>query len=199
MRFRKITYLAIILLSIGAASLVRLHFLNQKPLQIDRFSTFELVEVYLLGIAMVSFGYPLFPEAAEEHFRLMLHHEQQEPIEAKSGFFLKSKIVRSAAEQACQDQRPVRLWWNMSEYQTQFDYPTYIEARSALALNGGSVICDKGKPYALINVSYPQNAIATFVRLGGYPILQVQEGLFHLLEQKGWYQSYHYKWALTDG
>ena len=198
MSFRKVAILSISLIFIATLRLVRLHSLNQKQIELDNFYTFELVEIYLLGIAMAVLGYPLFPEAAEEHFRLMLQHDKRAPIEANGGFFLKSKVVNSGAKQACREQRTVNLRWNASAYEATFNYSRYTEARASLALNGGSITCESGIPYALINISYPKNAKVTFVRLGGYPIIQVQEGLFHLLEQKGWYQSYHYKWELNE-
>ena len=78
----------------------------------------------------------------------------------------------------------------MTAYAIQLSRPAYVEMRVSLALNGGEVDCRDGTAAIRILVDYPPKALATFLRIRGIPVLQVQEGLFHVLEVRGWYTPY---------
>ena len=58
------------------------------------------------------------------------------------------------------------------------------EPRVALALNGATLFKDGQKISIEVPIRYPQNAVAPLL-----PGLKVQEGLFWVLQQKGWYHT----------
>jgi len=159
----------LIFLLIGIA-LYRLDKLNEIPVSVENYSTYNLVEIYVLGIAMSVLGYPIYPEVAVEHLSLMSHEKE----ERESDFFMKSKVVQKAITNY---EKPTLLAWDNSAY--MFGNP---EARVALALNGATLIKDAQKISIKVPVRYPQNSIAPLL-----PGIKIQEGLFWVLQEKGWY------------
>ena len=128
--------------------LYRLNELNETPIKVENFSTYNLVEIYALGLIMSVLGYALYPEVAIEHLSLYTPEKHAK----KSDFFMKSKVVQEAISNY---EGPTKLTWNNSVY--MIGHP---EARVALALNGATLI-KKGKEILIkVPIGYPQNAIA---------------------------------------
>lgn len=165
---------------IGGIGLYRLGELNKTPIEVENFSTYNLMEIYVLGLIMSVLGYALYPEVAIEHLSLYTPEKQAK----KSDFFMKSKVVQEAISNY---NGPTKLTWNNSVY--MIGHP---EARVALALNGATLL-KKGKEILIeVPIEYPKNAIAPLL-----PGLHVQEGLFWVLQQKGWYHTGVMTWSHT--
>ena len=168
-------FLCVFLLS--GFGLFRLNELNKIPIKVENFSTYNLVEIYVLGIVMSVLGYPLYPEVAIEHFSLM----SKEKADRRSDFFMESKVVLEAIENY---KKPTMLLWPSTNY--MIGYP---EARVALALNGATLI-KEGKDISIeVPIKYPRYSIATLL-----PGVKVQEGLFWVLQEKGWYHTGTMTW-----
>ena len=162
--------------------LYRLHELNKIQVNVENFTTYNLIEIYVLGIFMSVLGYPLYPEVAIEHLSLMSNDKDKG--ERKSDFFMESTVVRKAIENY---QKPTKLLWNDTNY--IIGHP---EARVALALNG-AVLTKEGKNISIeVPIRYPRYSIASLL-----PGVRVQEGLFWVLQQKGWYHSGTMTWSHT--
>ena len=99
----------IFLLLLTGIGLYRLNELNKIPIKVENFSTYNLVEIYVLGIVMSVLGYPLYPEVAVEHLSLMF----REKGERQSDFFMESKVVQKAIKNC---ERPTFLAWDNSAY-----------------------------------------------------------------------------------
>lgn len=63
--------LTILIILFSGFGLYRLNQLNKIPVSVENYSTYNLVEIYALGIVMSVLGYPLYPEVAVEHLSLM--------------------------------------------------------------------------------------------------------------------------------
>ena len=172
-----IKVLVIISLLVGVG-LYRLDSLNKIPVKVENYSTFNLVEIYVLGIIMSAIAYPIYPEISIEH--LSLYSEEKEDRE--SDFFLRSRVVQAAIRNY---DGPVKLFWNTKDYVIGSD-----EARVALALNGG-ILKKVGENITVeVPIRYPRDAL---VKLA--PGIKVQEGLFWVLQQKGWYHPGTMAWT----
>lgn len=168
----------------------RLNDLNDNASYTDA----ELREVYAIGMIMPVVAFPFFPEAAKEHMGLMTNDGKN--VSDDNTFFLQSKVVTDAVKSACENAAMVPVTWNLSSYAIRFDYQSYVEARTALALNGAVAHCQNGQPTVRIKVDYPRRAMAKFIVINDFPVLQIQEGMFNALEEKGWYTPYTYEWVL---
>ncbi len=171
---------AIFIILFSGIGLYRLNELNKIPVSVENYSTYNLVEIYILGIVMSLLGYPLYPEVAIEHLSLM----SQEKGERQSDFFMKSKVVQKAIKNY---EKPTSLAWDNSAYMVG-----HPEARVALALNGATLFKDGQKISIKVPIKYPRNAIAPLL-----PGIKIQEGLFWVLQQKGWYHTGVMTWIYT--
>ena len=153
--------LTIFIILFSGFGLYRLNQLNKIPVSVENYSTYNLVEIYILGIVMSVLGYPLYPEVAVEHLSLM----SREKGERQSDFFMKSKVVQRAIKNY---EKPTLLAWDNSAY--MIGHP---EARVALALNGATLFKDGQKISIEVPIRYPRNAIAPLL-----PGIKIQEGLF---------------------
>ena len=180
----------LILLLLGGYLYVRLNQLNQKPLNVENFNTYELGEIYVIGLAMAIIGYPVSPEASLEHLDLMTPKAPDTEKTFSSDFIETSEELKAKVKGLCLRGGVQRLWWSMSTYNLGFNLESLSTVRLALALNGAEVTCDGNVAQIKVIVNYPKQAIATFVTIGSKPILQVQEGLFNILEERGWYYPF---------
>lgn len=171
----KVTILIILFSGFG---LYRLNQLNKIPVSVENYSTYNLVEIYALGIVMSVLGYPLYPEVAVEHLSLMFREKGQR----QSDFFMESKVVQRAIKNY---EKPTLLAWDNSAY--MIGHP---EARVALALNGATLFKDGQKISIEVPIKYPRNAIAPLL-----PGIKIQEGLFWVLQEKGWYHPGVMMWT----
>ena len=148
------------------------------PVSVENFSTYNLLEIYVLGIVMSALAYPIYPEIAIEH--MSLYSRTKSPRE--SDFFMNSEVVLKAIENYSE---PVILVWNMSDYMIGNS-----EARVALALNGATLIKSDNNVTVRVPIRYPRYAFAELL-----PFVRVQEGLFWILQQKGWYHTGVMTWT----
>jgi len=188
--FKIVIVLITVLVLIG---LFRLNELNQKPSDPSQFSWINKVEIYALGVVMSAIAYPLYPEIAKEH--LMLYRPFEGPTEIiEDDFFLRSVRIHKAIEQAKKTGKEVRLWWPVSDYALKPSWDQYWESRVALAFNGGWLRVEGNKVIARIPIEYPKRAFAPIVTIPWVGTLGVEEGLFWVLQQEGWYHIGEVEW-----
>lgn len=191
--YRYVTVTIFLMFIFVIVGVYRLNQLNQTPLHPDNFSVINKVEIYTLGLIMSGLAYPLYPEVAREH--LMLYRSfDGKPKVIEDDFFLESRIVRDALEKSQKSGSEVRLYWHMSAYNLSFDHEKYWESRVALALNGGWISFQNGMIRVRVPIAYPKRAFAPLITLPGYGTLGVQEGLFNILQQVGWYHTGEVYW-----
>ena len=192
--FKKLIVALLALTLIVAVGLIRLHALNQKPSDPTQFSWLNKAEVYTLGIVMSVLAYPIYPEVAKEHLSLYVPNNG-EPKRYNDDFFLKSSVVRDAINKATETNDEVRLYWSVNDYRLSLNPEDYWEARVALAFNGGWLRVEGKQAVARIPIAYPKRALAPLVSIPGIGTLAVQEGLFWVLQQEGWYHTGEVEWA----
>ena len=73
-----------------SAGLYRLDQLNKMPVDVDNYSTYNLIEIYILGVVMSAFAYPIYPEIAIEHMAL---YSEDKPSR-HSAFFMSSGVCK---------------------------------------------------------------------------------------------------------
>lgn len=157
--------------------LFRLDQLNKTPIHPENFSTYNAVEIYALGVVMSALAYPIYPEIAEEHMALYVKHKQDK----HSCFFMQSAYVRKKVGNYT---KPTILTWDSSAYMLGNS-----EARVSLALNGAMLLKSKNVVWVEVPIRYPRNSV---VKLA--PFIEIQEGLFWILQQKGWYHTGTVRW-----
>ena len=174
--------------------LYRLDKLNSTPIEAANFSWFNKVEIYLLGLAIGVAAYPIYPEVAREHL-MMYRPFSDRPEVIQSNFFRGSPVVEKAIQIAQKSGKPYRLAWPANTYKLSFNPEEYKEARIALALNGGYIRVEGDKVIANIDIKYPRKSFAPLIPIKGFGIIGVEEGLFWLLQQKGWLHSGGLEWS----
>jgi len=192
--YRKLIVLISFVAVLGVLGIVRIHYLNQKPSNPSEFSWINKAEIYSLGIVMSVIAYPLYPEIAREHLMLYSPFEG-ETKKINDDFFLKSTRVQKAIKQAKNSGKEVRLWWPASDYELKLDMDQYWESRVALAFNGGWLRIEGDQAIARIPIRYPKRAFAPLFTVPGIGTFGVQEGLFWVLQQEGWYHTGEVEWV----
>ena len=162
-----------------SVGLYRLNHLNSIPVHVDNYSTYNLAEIYVLGIVMSVFGYPFYPEASIHHLSL---YWKDKP-DMCGNFFITSKVVQRAINNY---KKTTMLAWSSKDYMFGND-----EARVALAFNGAVLIKDRSKVVVRVPIRYPKDVIVKLL-----PFVEIQEGLFWVLQQKGWYHAGTLDWVL---
>ena len=175
-----ITRFVILVILLGGFGLYRLNELNKIPVSVENYSTYNLVEIYTLGLVMSLLAYPVYPEISIEHLSL---YKKNKP-EMKSNFFMNSDIVTQAIDNY---QKPTMLVWDIEHYKFGRS-----EARVALALNGAILTKESKKISVRVPIKYPRNSLVELL-----PGIKVQEGLFWVLQQKGWYHTGEMTWTHT--
>lgn len=194
---RAFLILGIVVVCFLGWSYFRLTELNKTDPRVYTYSDAEARQIYAIGILMAGFGYLFSPEAAKEHFGLMIERQGKSIADMKSGYFQNSSVVLRAKEKACDSRSVQPLRWNMSSYEIKFEYHLYAEARIALALNGGRLDCSSGVPTIYVDITYPRYSMATFLQIQGVPLIQIQEGLFYELIDRGWYFPYTARYVIS--
>jgi hypothetical protein len=175
---RIITAIIVCLFLFASVGLYRLNELNKIPVDVDNYSTYNLIEIYILGVVMSGLAYPIYPEIAIEHMALYSKDKPQR----HSNFFMSSKVVQNAVDNYS---KPVMLTWHADSY--MFGNP---EARVALALNGAVLSKTTDEIHIDVPIKYPRNSLVKLL-----PMVEVQEGLFWVLQQKGWYHTGTMTWT----
>jgi hypothetical protein len=147
-----------------------------------------------MGVLMSAIAYPIYPEIAHEHLMLYSPFEKA-PTIIEDDFFMRSSVVQNAIVKAKHSKRPYRLAWPASAYQLSFNKTAYQEARIALALNGGYLRVEGNKAIARIKISYPRHSYAPLIPIPGFGSIGVEEGLFWILQQEGWYHEGYVEWV----
>jgi len=181
----------VILLALG---LYRLNELNAKPIEVSQFSWVNKVEIYALGTLMSLAAWPIYPEVAREHMMLYAPFDEDPKI-IKDDFFLQSVVVQQAIKEAASTKKSQRLAWPASAYRLSFDRKKYQEARIALALNGAYLSVQDNQIVARIKIAYPRKFLAPLVAVPGLGVISVEEGLFWILQQEGWYHTGHVEYV----
>ena len=171
----RILVVLVFLFSIG---LYRLNELNKVPVKVENFSTYNLAEIYALGAVMSALAYPIYPEIAIEHMALYFKKKSK----SKSDFFMSSKVVQKAIKQYT---KPTMLVWDSKAYMFGNS-----EARVALALNGAILTKNKNQITIEVPIKYPRYAVAKLL-----PGIKINEGLFWVLQEKGWYHTGVMTWT----
>ena len=82
---------AVIVVSLSlfvSVGLYRLNELNKIEVSPENYSTYNLVEIYALGLIMSALAYPIYPEIAVAHLALYSKHKEKQ----ESDFFLASAL-----------------------------------------------------------------------------------------------------------
>jgi len=193
-KLAKRTFLAVLLfLVLSFAGLQRLNHLSARPIELSEFSWLNKVEIYAAYVLMNVLGAALYPEIAKEGLYMLLPSSKGEEMAFESDFFLDSRFIQNALDNYS---GPVRLAWPSSDY--LLGNP---EARTALALNTGTLYIEDGKVKVSVPCTWPKQSdyrdhswATPLVRIPGLPEIRVQEGLFWVLEQEGWIHPYTAVW-----
>lgn len=186
----KLILLLALLITFG---LHRLSILNAKTIELSNFSWINKVEIYGLGTIMAVTGAPIYPEIARMHF--MLYTPFKDGVKSiDDDFFMRSTVVKGAIQDALKYGKPHRLVWPASVYKLSMDNGKYHEARISLALNGGYLRIEDNMVIVNIAVAYPRNSFAPLFTVPGYGVVGVEEGLYWILQQEGWYHTGNVEW-----
>ena len=172
----------------------RLEKLNAKPIEPSSFSWINKVEIYALGAIMSIVAAPLYPEVSREHMMLYTPFGEKPEI-INDDFFMGSLVVKKAINQSINTGQSYRLAWPASDYQFSFNNEKLREARIALALNGGYLRVESNKVFVKVKISYPQKSFAPLFAIPGFGLIGVEEGLFWVLQQEGWYHTGYVEWV----
>lgn len=189
---KKIVAIFLSLILLTSAGLYRLSVLNQKPSDPAEFTLVNKIEIYLLGLVMSGVAYPLYPEVSREHLALYWPSAKIEQI--NDDFFMRSVVVQDAIIKAISTGKEYRLQWPITSYTLAFDSDSYWESRVALAFNGGWLRVEGDEVIARIPIAYPKRALAPLIEVPVLGTLAVQEGLFWVLQQEGWYHTKEVEW-----
>lgn len=191
--------------------------LASKPRSIETLSTFtfhDKLSIYSLNLLMGTMGFPFYPEIAKETLLMILPSPENGIRAFYSDFALgsekaqkfltkfKKKLDKGVENEI---QYSGRIAWNTNNY--PLGHP---EARYALTLNPSQVSIKATKQDDIwdIDISlqvpceYPINSKITLLRIENcdyYPDtkLQIEEGLFWVLQQSGWLHPYTADWRFT--
>lgn len=181
MSFRKLLLIKLCFVLALGFGLFRLDRLNQIPISIHNFSTYNLAEIYALGIVMSALAYPIYPEVAEEHLSLYFREKKNK----KSCFFMESEIL---SQEIANYEKPKVITWNTSTY--MIGHP---EARFSLALNGATLKIKNDIISVEVPIRYPKKSLVKLL-----PFIEVEEGLFWVLQEKGWYHPGTFIWECEN-
>lgn len=191
---RRLLILALMVTILLAFGLYRLNQLNAKPIEVSQFSWINKAEIYALGTLMSVAAWPIYPEVAREHMMLYTPFDE-DPKVINDDFFMRSTVVRQAIQKVVSTKKTQRLAWPASAYRLSFDGEKYQEARIALALNGAYVSVEDNQVTVRIRIAYPQKSLAPLIAIPGLGVISVEEGLFWILQQEGWYHTGHVEYV----
>ena len=94
---------------------------------------------------------------------------------------MESKLVRQEVSNYV---KPKLISWDTSTY--MIGHP---EARFSLALNGATLKIKDNRIFFEVPIKYPKNSLVKLL-----PFIRVEEGLFWVLQEKGWYYPGIFIW-----
>ena len=189
-----ISFFVVVILA--AFGLYRLNELNAKPIEVSQFSWVNKVEIYAIGTLMSLAAWTIYPEVAREHMMLYAPFDEDPKI-IKDDFFLQSVVVQQAIRKAASTKKSHRLAWPASAHRLSFDRKKYQEARIALALNGAHLSVQDNQIAVRIKIAYPRKSLAPLIVIPGLGVISVEEGLFWILQQEGWYHTGHIEYVVA--
>ena len=170
--------------------IVRFDHLAVRPMNPAYFTDYNKVEITAGYLAMMTVGYPLYPEISKEMWYMLFSSSEGKDIVFEDDFFLESKIVQKAIENY---DGPQKLYWHPSHYNLG-----QSEARVALAFNGGWLYKDGDIVTVKMPCAWPQYSNyrdhLEKTPLIAWPEVSVQEGLFWVLEEERWIYPYTAVW-----
>ena len=170
--------------------IVRFDHLAVRPMNPAYFTDYNKVEITAGYLAMMTVGYPLYPEISKEMWYMLFSSSEGKDIVFEDDFFLESKIVQRAIQNY---DGPKRLTWNPKHYNLG-----QSEARVALAFNGGWLYKDGDIVTVKMPCAWPQYSNyrdhSEKTPLIAWPEVSVQEGLFWVLEEERWIYPYTAVW-----
>lgn len=178
----------------------------RDPESISSFSAREKLGIYGLNLMMSLSAYPKYPEVSKETILMILPAPLGGIRTFQSDFALNSRSVcnlvkqwnmRLENEKTNKVRFKSRLHWHAKDYALGNS-----EARYALALNPCtiSMLATRQSSKWLLDIrlrvecKYPQHSNVTLIT---HPKLQVEEGLFWVLQQAEWLFPYTAEWKFT--
>lgn len=166
----------------------------------EAFDRRDLAAIWGLNLGMAAGGFAVgFPEVACE--TLLLATPGPEVRDFHGDFAMRSPRVRRAVAAMAADVRAGR-----APARRRVDWPSYAEPdeslRVALALNAplylDGAVTDDGRLAVLgsAEIAYPRRARLRFGRLLGRELV-LDEGLFWVLQERGWFDVYVARWHWT--
>ena len=175
---------------------------NQKSP--DLFNWKDCAGIYGLNLWMGILAFPFYPEASVETLCMFLPGKEKRIFHVtgipQSGIILEQINKREAILTDRFSNQSTALRWDESEYSKN---PFGKEARYSLAFNGGRIWTEKNSVSNRngiqirieIDIRYPKNSYVTLLRK---PKLQVEEGLFWVLQEKKWLHPYKAVWIYSE-
>jgi len=178
---------------------------NNKAQQ-NQYTPLNVAGVYNITFLMSSIGSLAgYPQTGFEMIYFAIPAKiKSHDITIQSDFAMKSEKVRGYIEKHIDSQRKTSsfyLNWTRAEHSSD-------SSRVALALNGASILyvrkkVDKsGKTYheCEIVTNFHMNNVSTRIKLGEITILELKEGVFSAMQEKGLFSKYivRRKWKITS-
>ena len=192
---RKLFVIITIFALLGVGGVQRFDYLATKPMDPKEFTWFNKAEIYTGYIAMMVFGYPLYPEISIEMWYMLFSSSEGKELVFDNDFFLDSRVVKKAIKNYT---KPQRLTWHPRHYNLGES-----EARVALTFNGGTLYIEDEIIQVKVPCAWPRysdyrdhSAKTPLVR---FPKIEVQEGLFWILETQRWIHPYTAVWQAPQG
>lgn len=187
---KRLSFVVLAVVVLAAGGVKRFDYLATKPIDPAEFSWFNKAEIYAGYIAMMVVGYPLYPEISAEMWYMIFASSEGKELNFDDDFFLDSRVIKKAIDNYT---KPQRLTWDPSNYNLGES-----EARVALTFNGGTLHIEDGIIQVKVPCAWPRysdyrdhTAKTPLVR---FPKIEVQEGLFWVLEQERWIHPYTAVW-----
>lgn len=186
----------------------RLEFLRQTK---DRegpssFTAVDLFAVYGLNAALAAGGWLVgFPEVAKETLLLTVRADGDART-WRSDFAMRSPKVRAALKHLIEAEARQGFTGTLpSETVSWSAYSPNVDSlRVALALNSPLYLRaasrkEAGRRWVDVEgsaeIAYPRHALVPLARLGNGDVLKLDEGLFWVLQQRGWLHPYVARWT----
>ena len=185
--------MACLIIALGIGGVSRFDHLATRPMDPAEFSWFNKVEIYTGYLAMMIVGWPLYPEISQEMWHMIFSSSEGRELIFDDDFFLDSRIVKKPINNYS---KPQRLTWHPSQYNLG-----QSEARVALTFNGGTLYMEDDQIEVKVPCAWPRYSDyrdhSAKTPLVQFPRIEVQEGLFWILETERWIYPYTAVWRAS--
>lgn len=206
---RKLLWTMLFLIALVPVSVIEWNYnsanLNNKA-QAGEYTNLNIIGVYNLTFIMSSLGaLSGYPETGFEmmYFALPSSVKSKE-ISINSNYAMESEKVRKYIKKHIISKKKIssyHLNWTRSEHSTD-------SSRVALSLNGASKLFvytkkdENGKIHydCLIKTNFHMNDIGTSMKVGGYTILRIEEGVFSGMQKIDAFTPYviNWRWKINN-